>query len=322
MTAGGHAVAGPDAAGRPRPARRQRWLEPVPLARLGVLRLLAYAFVPLDVLRWRTGGALHAYVDPVLYEPLLVGRVLPLPTPTESLVLGVRAALVAAAVAALVATVTGRGVRVTGVGVAVLYLQWMVLSFSYGKVDHDRFAFLVLLAVLPTVGAAGLRSARLSEAAGFAVRAVQVAVVATYVLAAVAKLRFGGPGWVMSATVTRAVVRRGTVLSEWLLDVPQLLVATQWGIMAAELGAPLLLVVGLRWRRRLAAAFLVFHLITFAMISIIFLPHVLCLAAFFPLERLAGVRAGEGRPPAHERQAPASSAKTHPPPLDGLVQQR
>ena len=270
--------------------RRDRWLEPVPLARLALLRVLAYVFVPLDVLWWRTGGGLHAFVDPVLYEPLLVARVLPLPVPDEAYVVALLVALLVAAGAALVAAVTGRWARLTGAVVAVLYLQWMVVSFSYGKVDHDRFAYLVLLAVLPTVGAAGLRSARLSEAAGFAVRAVQVAVVATYFLAALAKLRFGGPEWVMSATVTRAVVRRGTVLGEWLLDVPQLLVATQWGIMAAELAAPLLLVVGLRWRQRLAAGFLVFHLITFAMISIIFLPHVLCLAAFFPLERVVGVR--------------------------------
>ncbi len=91
---------------------------------------------------------------------------------------------------------------------------------SYGKVDHDRFAFLVALFVLPSVGRAPLRSRERTEAAGWALTMVALAVVATYALAAVAKIRFGGWDWVDGATLTRAVLRRSTPLSEPLLDVP------------------------------------------------------------------------------------------------------
>ena len=88
---------------------------------------------------------------------------------------------------------------------------------------------------------------------------------------------------------TRAVLRRSTPLSEPLLDLPFVLHAAQYAILVLELVvAPLLLV---RWRdeRRtwaLAVGFLGFHLMTFAMITIIFLPHCVALLALLPLERL------------------------------------
>src|SRR3712207_7999215 len=43
------------------------------------------------------------------------------------------------------------------------------------------------------------------------------------------------------------------------------------------------------WRRVrgwFLATFAAFHAVTFAMLTIIFLPHVMCLASFLPLERL------------------------------------
>ena len=80
---------------------------------------------------------------------------------------------------------------------------------SYGKVDHDRIAFLVALAVLPTIGRARFRDRRRSEAAGWAMAAVLVAVMLTYFLAAWAKIRFGGWDWPTGSTLTRAVLRRG-----------------------------------------------------------------------------------------------------------------
>jgi hypothetical protein len=161
----------------------------------------------------------------------------------------------------------------------------MLVAMSYGKVDHDRFAFLVLLAVLPTVGAARHGDAAEDESSGWALRCVQLAVVLTYLLAAFAKFRFGGLDWANGATLTRAVLRRGTFLGRPLLDAPWLLQATQWGIIVVELASPLLLLRG-RVGRGLVVFYLIFHLVTFATITIIFLPHVMCLLAFLPLERL------------------------------------
>ena len=165
---------------------------------------------------------------------------------------------------------------------------------SYGKVDHDRFAFLVLLGVLPTVGAATLGEQRRSLQAGWAVRMTQVAVVATYFLAAWGKLRFGGWNWATGATLTRAVLRRGTDLAQWTLDHPGVLRTFQWLLLLLELAAPLLLVVRReRTRYVIVGALIAFHVITYLAISIIFLPHVVALTAFLPWSAWAGGR----RPP-------------------------
>lgn len=269
------------------------WLfAPAPLARVAVLRVVVYLFVPVDVLLTTTFVRAHASVPAELYVPLRIGRLLPLPTPGPWVEV-FQVVLVAAALVAALAAVRDRLPRLTGWLVAVLYLQWMVVAMSYGKVDHDRFAFLVALFVLPSVGRASLRSGARSEAAGWALQMIALAVVATYVLAAVAKIRFGGWDWVSGATFTRAVVRRSTPLSEPLLDVPVVLQAAQYGIMLVELFvAPLLLV---RWRDprvtwALAAGFLGFHVMTFAMITIVFLPHCVALLALLPLERLVRER--------------------------------
>jgi hypothetical protein len=263
-----------------------RWLTaPVPLGRVAAFRTLIYLFVIADVLvltPWVRG---HADVPGEFYRPLLVGRLLPLPAPGPVLVYAVFVALlVAAAVAA-----TGRLPRLAGSAVAILYFEWMIIAMSYGKVDHDRFGLLVALAVLPTVGRARHGDLTRSEAAGWALRATQLAVIATYFLAAWAKLRIGGVDWLTSATLTWAIIRRGTPLGEPLLDFPGVLVAAQIGIVLFELSSPL--VFFLRGRRQyLAIAFFYsFHLVSFAAISISFAPHMAAMTSFLPLERVRPV---------------------------------
>ena len=220
-----------------------------------------------------------------LYQPLLIGRLLPLPTPTHTLVIAVCVALLAGGIAAA----TGRAPRLLGTVVALLYAEWMFIGMSYGKVDHDRVSFLVLLAVLPTVGAARWGETRLSERAGWAVRATQIAVVCTYFLAAWAKLRFGGLGWLTGATLSWAVIRRGTFLSDWTLQVPWLLVAMQFFVVAFELSSPLLLFLRGRVLYAAIAFCYAFHLMAFGGITIAFWPHLVALACFLPLERFRPV---------------------------------
>ena len=267
-----------------------RWLfRPVPHGRIALLRTVAYLFVPVDVLLTTPWVAAHAQVPGTLYQPLLIGRLLHLPTPGPW-VEALRWVLVVVSLAAA----SGRLPRLFGGLVAVLYLEWMVVAFSYGKVDHDRVAFLVLLAVLPTVGRARFGDRHRSDAAGWAVGMTTLAVVATYFLSALAKLRFGGADWVDGATLTRAVVRRGTWLSTPLLDHAWVLHAFQYVLIGVELLiSPLLLV---RWRdeRRtwlLVGGFYLFHVMTFLTISIVFLPHCVALLALLPLEQFA-VRRG------------------------------
>ena len=262
------------------------WFEPLPLGRIAVLRTILYAFIFVDVFVTTSWVSRHALVSGELYQPLFFGRVLNLPVPSEGFVYGVQAALlVAAAVAA-----SGRLPRAAGIAVFVLYLEWMFIAMSYGKVDHDRFAFLVALAVLPTAGAARWGDQARDAAAGWAIRCIQVAVVLTYFLAAFAKLRFGGLAWLNGATLMRAVLRRGTVLAEPLKDHPGILRVGQWGIVLFELLSPLLLVARGRLGYVAFGVAVGFHLMTYATITIVFLPHVMCLLSFLPLERLAPLR--------------------------------
>jgi hypothetical protein len=286
------------------------WLfRPVPRARIAWLRTLLYLFIPLDVLVTTPWVAAHDTAPASLYSPLFVGRLLHHPAPAGWWVDLVQVLLLAVAVAAA----TGRAPRLLGVATFALYAEWMLIAMSYGKVDHDRFAFLVALAVLPTVGAARHRDRRPSEAAGFAVRCVTIAVVATYVLSVAAKHRFGGglPNWLESAVFTRAVLRRGTPVGDLLLDVPGLLQLSQYGLVAMELAAPVLLV--LTGRRLYAAlgAYALFHLGTYAAIAIVFLPHLVCFLAFLPLERLLREEApaAQARP---DRPAPPAPPPVRP----------
>ncbi|MGY1821198.1 MFS transporter permease [Geodermatophilus sp. SYSU D00079] len=277
------------------------WFRPVPLARIAVFRTIVYLFVPVDVFLTTAWVRAHADVPTEYYQPLTIGQLLPLPTPTTTVVHVVQWALV---VTALVAA-TGRAPRLLGSAVFLLYLEWMVIAMSYGKVDHDRIAYLVALAVLPTIGRVRWRDRRTSEAAGWAMAAVFVTVMLTYFLAAWAKMRFGGWDWATGSTLARAIVRRGTVLSDWTLEVPGLLVAAQWAMLVLEFAAPLMLLV---WSNRARVALVVFllgfHLAVFASVKIIFLPHCVAILSILPWERLPDAarqvreRAGRRRPAA------------------------
>ncbi|MEA2434366.1 MAG: hypothetical protein QOG54_1823 [Actinomycetota bacterium] len=257
------------------------WTMPIARGRLAALRTILYLFVFVDVLVTTSWVARHALVPGDLYQPLFLARFLGLPEPEGMAVTAIEILLlVTAAVAA-----SGRSPRVAGAAVFVLYLVWMFIGMSYGKVDHDRFAFLVALAVLPTAPKARWGDQTPDEAAGWAIRCIQVSVVATYFLAAFAKLRFGGPGWVNGATLMRAILRRGTSLVEWLKSSPWVLRISQYGIVAFELLSPLMLRRDRIGKAFVLAAFM-FHIVTYASITIVFLPHVMCLLAFLPLERI------------------------------------
>ena len=260
------------------------WFAPVPRGRAALLRALLYAFVAVDVAFLSAyGNARHGVLPAELYRPLLMGRLLPLPTPTPTVVSAVKVLVIASVAAALLT----RWHRLAGVAAFAFYLEWLVIYFSYGKVGHDRFALLVALAALPVAPRARWSDETPDEMAGWSVRCVQVAVVLTYFLAAYAKLRFGGIDWVNGATLMRAVVRRGTFLAAPLLDQPGLLRVAQYGIVAFEVASPLMLAPGYVGRIFVVAAAL-FQVVVYATIRLTFLPHVVCLLAFVPLEDLAG----------------------------------
>ncbi|MGH3453260.1 MAG: hypothetical protein ACRDP2_02510, partial [Nocardioidaceae bacterium] len=151
--------------------------------------------------------------------------------------------------------------------------------------DHDRFAFLVALALLPTIGRARHGDSRLSEKAGWAFRVIQLSAIATYFLAAWAKFRFGGLEWLWGTSLTWAILRRGTEWSNWMLDHVWMIKTSQVGIIAFELFSPIIFFVNERIRPYIIGYFYLFHLFTWLAITISFAPHLVAMASFLALER-------------------------------------
>ncbi|MFG2099278.1 MFS transporter permease [Micromonospora echinaurantiaca] len=294
-----------------------RWLtEPVPRGRVAAFRTLIYLFVAADLVLFTPWVRTRVAVPGELYQPLLVGRLLPLPTPTPAVVGVIFWALL---VLALLAA-TGRAPRLLGWAVFALYFEWMIVAMSYGKVDHDRFGLLVALAVLPTAGRARHGDPTRTEAGGWALRVTQLAVVCTYFLAAWAKLRFGGLDWLTGSVLARAIIRRGTELADLIASVPYLLIVAQFGIVAFELASPAIFLLRGRWRLYTVGFFYSFHLVTFATITISFAPHLAAMTSFLPLERVrplvwARRLVGRRRGPADD--GPADVAAPPAPPRGG-----
>jgi cytochrome bd-type quinol oxidase subunit 2 len=92
-----------------------------------------------------------------------------------------------------------------------------------------------------------------------------------------------------SATFARASARQDSSVGDWLLHVPGLPVLAQWSFIVFEVAAVVLLFPKAPRHVRNAAlvGVVLLHAMTFLMIGISFLPHTVCLAAFFPLERLS-----------------------------------
>ncbi|HEX2312230.1 MAG TPA: hypothetical protein VHJ17_00725 [Thermomonospora sp.] len=262
------------------------WYAPVPAARIAWLRLLAYGFLPFDMLLLTNSTLAHAQLPASLYQPVMLARLVHLPAPTP----GAMYALLVVTLAAGAVAAAGRLPRIAGFTAAIGYLWWVTISMSYGKVDHDHLALVVALFVLPTAGRARLRDQVGSEAAGWAVRCVQIATVCAYFLSAWAKMRIGGPGWPNGATLQWALNRRGTPPGRLLVDYPALLRVSQWVTLVAEFGSLLLLVARGRWLYLGVAFFAGFHVVTYALMTIHFLPHAIWLSAFLPLERLSELR--------------------------------
>ena len=289
------------------------WFMPVvPESRVAVLRTVLYLFVIIDI---------HLFVrDPIplsrhpeLYQPLLIERLLHLPAPSVPLTITLYLILIIGCLLAAANVLP----RVAGGVVAAAFTWWTAIGMSYGKVDHDHLALVVALWVLPTVGviADRWRSGERSAQAGWALRCIQISVVLTYFLSALAKIRGGGwslTSWPESSILMWAIIRRPHGLGQFLLAYPELLHLMQWFAFTAELTA--VVVLWLRGRALLAAAvfWMGLHVFTVAILYIHFAPTAICWLAFAPLERfgpwLRRVKARRGE------RAGGSSAR-HPVPV-------
>jgi hypothetical protein len=282
------------------------WFLPVvPDARVAILRTVLYAFVLLDM---------HLFVrDPIplshqpeLYSPLLLERLFHLPPPSVPLAYTLYVVLWVSCLLGI----ANRLPRIAGLAVAAAFTWWTAIGMSYGKVDHDHLALIVALWVLPTVGPVRgrWRSTDRSAAAGWACKCIQVAVVFTYFLSMLTKVRSGGwsyTSWPESSILLWAIIRRPHGLGQFLMPHPGLLRVMQWFAYLAETTS--LVVLWLRGRALLFAAlfWLGFHVFTAAILYIHFAPTLVCWLAFAPLERLGPwwrrVRLRRGGPGRWER---------------------
>ncbi|WP_205857241.1 hypothetical protein [Phytoactinopolyspora endophytica] len=262
---------------------RAWWMPELPFARVAIMRAAIYLFLLYDIFYLRNDVIPHGHT-PELYEPLWIGRALPLPEPSVGLAQTLQVLIV---VGSLVAA-TGRLPRLAGWTVALCYFEWLILSMSFGKVDHDHLALVIAVFVLPTIGRARLSDHGGSPAAGWAFRCIQVSVIFTYFGSALAKwVRNGAPfAWANGAVLSWAFIRRATDLARWSLDYPWLLRIGQWVMLIAEFLSPIVLFVKGKWLYFGAAFFLTFHLVTYLTLGIHFLPTVICWLAFFPTEKL------------------------------------
>jgi len=258
------------------------WFEPVPVERVDVFARIIAVTVVVTVLFTDVWARGHGSAPSEFYRPVLVARVLRLPAPTTTTTTVVMVAVIVVAGWAC----TRRAPRAAFGVLLASYLVWLLWAFSWSKVDHDRLTIVVALLVLALTPRTGPGVERQS---GWALRMVQVVFVLAYPFSAYSKIRFGGWGWMNSATFARAIVRRGTSIGDWLLSAPSLLVVAQWAFIMFEVAAVILLFPGAPRRLRNLAILgvILLHVMTYLMIGISFLPHTICLAAFFPLERLS-----------------------------------
>lgn len=271
----------------PTPSRFSRawdryWFTPVPVERVDVFARIIAVTVVFTVLVTDRWAATHGAAPDAFYRPVLLARLLSLPAPTERTM----DLLVALVVVAGVWAFTRRAPRLAFAVLGASYLVWLLWAFSWSKVDHDRLTIMVALLVLALTPRAGPLVRRWS---GWALRTVQVVFVLAYPFSAYSKIRFGGWEWMNSATFARAIVRRGTFLGDWFLEPPGLLVLAQWSFVVFEVATVILLFPDAprRLRNLALVGVVLLHGMTFALIGISFLPHTICLAAFFPLERLS-----------------------------------
>ena len=301
-------------------------LPALPVARVQVLRVLVYAFVVLDILTLSGDVIAHAG-NSDFYTPLLLARTLHIPAVTSLVAQLLRAVILLACVAA----VAGWKPRISGAVVALSFWAWMFYSQGYGYVAHDHMALMVAVAVLPTVatpsahrpgdpasphGPAELAAIGApvdeprSEAAGWALRCIQIAVVATYFFSIVPKILYSGSlaAWGNSAILTWASVRRGSLLAHWLVaQTPWVFVPAQWIGLALETLSPVVLFLRGRALYIAIALYMSFHLATLVLLGIHFLPTVICWAAFLPLERWREL--GRGRRKGRAPRTPRTPAE-------------
>ena len=273
------------------------WFAGLPAERLAVFSRIVHVVVLYTVFHTDRVVADKVWAPEAFYQPTGMARLLQLPAPTHLTMDLLQAVILGSALLAIAGVGPRRLVNGT---VACSYLVFFLWGFGYAKVDHDQLTIIVALFVLAAVPGEGRGR---DPMVGWALRTIQVAFVLAYPLSAISKLRKSGFDWMSSAVFARAIVRRGSPIGDWFVGQPTLLRIGQWTFIAFELLAVLALRPRGRVRDLVLAGVVLLHLFTWLTIGISFLPHTVCITAFFPLERLhpSRWRAGAQARPEEQR---------------------
>ena len=264
------------------------WFEPMPVARLDAVARVLFVgiiFMVSSPDRWALD---HAEVPHSWYRPVLLARVLHLPAPTAASIGMLRTVIVVACLVGLVRRVPRLTSAVVFSGVVV----WVLWAFSYGKVDHDRLTMVLALFALSITARHG---PDVLARTGWSIRLVQVGFALAYPLSALVKLRTAGWGWANSAVFARAMIRRDGYIGDSLIGHPEVLRLGQWAFLFFEIFGVVLLCRNKKLRAVALTGVVAMHTFTYLAIGISFLPHTICIVAFFPLERIGEWSTGVAR---------------------------
>ena len=289
-----------------RPARAVLgWLAPeAPAERLAAVRILVGAFAVVYLGSRIPHIASYLSFPERQFAPVGVMTAFGQPPPAAAVYL-----LIGLAWLAAVAFALGWRFRITGPAAGLLLLVTLSYAHSWGQIFHTENAlvlFVLVLGVTRAADAISLDARRRGGAApepharyGWPLRLLCLVVVATYFLAGIAKLRWGGPGW-MGGTVLRDTIAadslRKILLGSSHSPIAEALLGQAWlfrGLavltLVVELGAPIALL-----HRRAALAWVVavfgFHLGVLVLMAIFF-PFPLSGVAFAPFFRAERVTA-------------------------------
>jgi hypothetical protein len=279
------------------------WFQPVPAARLALLRIFVggYALLYL-ILRFPN---LQSYGD---FESAQFEPVGPVAALSDTLPADVVTLLLIAAIGFGAAFVAGWRFALTGPLFAVLLLWVVSYRNSFGQIFHTENLMVLGVLILSLAPAADAHS--LDEKAGrtkpmiddgyrygWAIRLICLVTVLAYVVAGLTKLQNAGIDW-LTGDVLRNYVAYDNLRKIELDDVHSPLgawmVAYTWFFppqalfsLAVELGAPLALLGGRAARFWMAAAW-IFHVGVLAVMAIMFPYQLLGVAflPFLPVERI------------------------------------
>jgi uncharacterized membrane protein YphA (DoxX/SURF4 family) len=231
------------------------WFEKVPATRLAAVRILVGGFAAGYVLARLPHLLSYARFNPDLFEPVGVVSVLGVPLPAVLVYV-----LTIATAATGIAFALGYKFRVIGPVFAALLLWTLSYRNSWRMIFHTEnllVLHVIILGLAPSadawsLDARGRASPKPDGAYGWPLRAMAVVAVVAYLLAGIAKFRWGTVGW-LDGEVLRNLVATDTVrkmlLGSFYSPVASTMVEWSWaftafaiGTVVLECGAPLALI--------------------------------------------------------------------------------